>query len=113
MVPVGASLARVRQECVLLGSPINIVEAGSLLVVSGNHGAHAEAHPLVVVGHVGQQLASSRHADPLAIPAVERQNDFQIRPGTVMAKQKFCVILNWIVMKMQRIIGGAYAQFYH
>ena len=40
---------------------------GSPLVVPGDHDAHAEAHPLVVVGDVGQELAGRRHADPLSV----------------------------------------------
>ena len=39
----------------------------SPLVVAGDHDAHAEAHPLVVVGDVGQELAGRRHTDPLSV----------------------------------------------
>ena len=39
----------------------------SPLVVAGHHDAHGQAHPLVVVRDVGEQLAGRRHADPLPV----------------------------------------------
>jgi len=70
-------------------TPVHIVEAGSLLVVSGNHGPHAESHPLVVVGHVGQQLASCRYTDPLTVPdhsKIVSPIPFSCRPCSVKTK---------------------------
>ena len=37
------------------------------LVVAGDHGAHGEAHALVVVGDVGEDLGGGGHGDALAV----------------------------------------------
>merc|ERR1719427_1788003 len=49
----------------LTGGPlavtVYVVQAGAALVVSRHHHPHGQPHPLVVVGHVGQEFAGSRH----------------------------------------------------
>ena len=53
------------------------------LVIASNHDSHGEAHALVVVGNVGEELGGRGHGDALAVPqlvqaALLRQHPFPV-----------------------------------
>merc|ERR1719186_2354105 len=102
---IGKNRARPNTEQIAtspLSITVHIVQSWPSLVIPSHHHAHRQTHPLIVVSHIGQQLAGGRHADPLPVtqliqPALLRQPPLPVgavRRPTGHGAQQVSVDLN-------------------
>lgn len=90
---------------------VDVVESGALLLGDARaHGAHAQAHSLVAVDQVGQDLACRGHADAAllaqlvqaALDAQPRQPVLAVGRATGHGSQQHAVDLNHLLDRLRR-----------